>query len=955
MIRALPVLFFLCVLIPLGAFAQPVPPSPGVEFPQAYFDRIAQDKTAFQFQRAWIQKAQRAKETRREFFEKHWQPEMTPASIPQGVRETMMISGTAYVPVFMAKFSTTGADPYPVSELQTKLFAPPPAASMTGLYDEMSYGALNLTGTVYDWVTVSNIDTYYEGGCNGLLCPTAKTGQFIKEILQLKDPSVDFGLYDNDGPDGLPNSGDDDGFVDFVAFVHPEVGGECGTTNIWSHRWVVAGWPEFNDQPWTTNDPRTGGGLIMVWDYTIQPALGSANGCGTGINEIGVFCHEFGHAFGLPDLYDGSGSEGIGHWGLMSSGNWNTPTNPAHMCAWSKMELGWILPTVVGPTSQAYTINNSEVNAEAFKLDVMEEKFSRKLVAGSYRLHCGLTASEADARRWPGSAGYGNAWDESMRREFSYNGTNPVTLEFDYMYHTEANFDFGYMKIDVNGTVSTLAEFDDFGVGHAVIDLTPYVDGSGASSYRLIAEFQSDAGFSDEDGNFNSGAAGPFAVDNVSVIGGGENYFADFEQHENGWYYDFNVNAPKEFFLVENRNTAGAQFDQGLHGQGLVIYHVEQNMMAPWGMGNTGGETNVVIRGMMLEEADGLDQLAVGMNRGDGGDVFPGTASNTTFTNETIPGSKSHNEFPTNVLVEDISAPGSQMTATMRGGHLPVVASSISPNFGYSDFAGGQMLVTALLGQEFLHGVTFLLRDDAQNEFPAAAVEWVGRTTLAGVLDLSALTDGTYDVVVRNPDGQEAVLADAYEVRRIVPVFVQAFDARTTAKGIELTWDVWSDEAVEGYKTTRVEEGSTLETVLQDGELIAPDLRVFVDETVHPATDYEYFLTVVLEGGAEYKSRGTTARSESFALSLMQNSPNPFNPSTRITFSLPERTQVALAVYDAQGRPVVTLVDTARPAGMNEVVWDGKNASGNRVSSGIYFYRLKTADKVLTRKMLLLK
>ncbi len=135
----------------------------------------------------------------------------------------------------------------------------------------------------------------------------------------------------------------------------PRSAPSAATTNIWSHRWVVGGWPEFSNQPWVTNDARTGGGNIVVWDYTIQPALGSDNGCGTGINEIGVFCHEFGHAFGLPDLYDtNGGTQGIGHWGLMGSGNWNKPTNPAHFEAWSKAELGWLFPTEVGPVAGSY-------------------------------------------------------------------------------------------------------------------------------------------------------------------------------------------------------------------------------------------------------------------------------------------------------------------------------------------------------------------------------------------------------------------------------------------------------------------------------------------------------------------------------------------------------------------------------------------------------------------------
>ena len=83
----------------------------------------------------------------------------------------------------------------------------------------------------------------------------------------------------------------------------------------------------------STDDARAGGGSIQLLDYLLMPALS----CDNGQIEIGVFCHEYGHAFGLPDLYDTNGQgEGIGHWGLMGSGNWNAPSNPAHMSAWAK-------------------------------------------------------------------------------------------------------------------------------------------------------------------------------------------------------------------------------------------------------------------------------------------------------------------------------------------------------------------------------------------------------------------------------------------------------------------------------------------------------------------------------------------------------------------------------------------------------------------------------------------
>jgi hypothetical protein len=401
---------------------------------------------------------------------------------------------------------------------------------------------------------------------------------------------------------------------------------------------------------------------------------------------------------------------------------------------------------------------------------------------------------------------------------------------------------------------------------------------------------------------------------------------------------------------VENRSIAGIQFDQFLHGEGLAVWHVEQNMMAPGGLGNSGGSANTTIHGLALEEADGLNQLSY--NRGDGGDVFPGTTANTTFNNTTTPDSKSYNGYATNVLAYDIGLPGPQMTAKLRGGQPSPVAFTITPKVWYNDREPISVMVN---GGEFLHGAAFMLRDAALDEYPADSVEWVGRAYLTGVLDVSGLAKGKYDVVVRNPDGQEAAIMDGFEVRSIVPVFIQAFDARTTDNGIALTWDVWADEAVQGFRILRREKGSTLETSLADGRLMEPGLREFVDESVLPATDYEYTLAVALAAGSEQRSRPVSARSAGFSLGLMQNVPNPFNPTTTISFSLPQRMRVMITVYDAQGREVIALLDATRPAGMNDVVWDGRNAAGNRVTSGVYFYRLKAGERVLTKKMLLLK
>ncbi|UCH83662.1 MAG: M6 family metalloprotease domain-containing protein [Candidatus Latescibacterota bacterium] len=956
-------LLAILVLVPTSVSSQLVPPRPGVELPQAYYDRIAVDKNAFQFDKAWKARTQRAKETRERFLASTRGREMQSfAAVSEDLRQAMMVSGTVEVPVLLAKFQNTANAPYEASTLQTRLFAPAPAASMTGLYHEMSYGNVNLTGTVYDWVTVAEDDYYYDAGCNGI-CAVAKTGQFILEVLQDVDPYVDFGDYDNDGPDGDPNSGDDDGLVDFVALVHPETGGECGTSNLWSHRWFVGGWPEFGrvgntaGDPWVTNDPSQNGGFVKIWDYTIQPALGSNNGCGAGIIEIGVFCHEFGHAFGLPDLYDtNGGSEGIGHWGLMGSGNWNKPSNPAHMCAWSKMELGWLIPIEVGSTAQVRTIANVATNSQAYKLNIMEEKFRRDSffpIQGGFSLHCGLKANEANARNWPGGAGYGNSWDESIKCEFSFDGSLPVILEYDYQYSTEPNFDFAFVKIDVGGTVTTLRTYDDMGTGYEAIDLTPYLSGSGVSSYHLIAQFVSDYGYSDEDGNFDANILGAFKLDNIAVTGGGESYVADFESDEGGWYYDHAASPTKEFFLIENRSTDG-QFDQWLYNEGLAIWHIEQNVMAEDGLGNTGGDNNATTRGVTLEEADGLFNLISGStpNRGDTGDVFPGSMNKRLFDNGSNPSSLSHNGLPTRALVSEISNPGPLMTARMRGGFFAPQVSSITPAHGYNDRTA---TITGVAGNSYVHGATFLLRDASNNDYAATTATWIGKSKLAGVFDLNGLATGDYDVVVRNPDGQEAVLEDGFLVKDIVPVFIRSLDAVAGQNGVLLRWEIVADEAIKGYKILRRELGDSREIEISGGTLIDPGVREYTDDSARPGTDYEYVLLVVLGDSGELRSSGVRVKSAGFTLSLGQNYPNPFNPTTRIDFSLPERSHVSIVVYDPAGRQVMTLVDDVRPAGVNNITWNGKNASGDPVSSGVYFYRLTSAKRVLTRKMILLR
>lgn len=309
------------------------------------------------------------------------------------------VSGVLKVPYFLVSFRNTDTTTLrPIAAYDTALtFATAPPGrpyTVRTYYEEMSNGLLSLQGLILSRIALDSNDTWYEGNCNALCSGGASGGhmaQLMSEAISRVDGSVNFGLYDNDGPDGIPNSGDDDGEVDIAGFIQPELGGECGgldassRNNVWSHRYYYSAW---TGAPYVTNDPRPGGGFIRIDNYTIQAGLGGADACtGTQIMGIGTVAHEMGHGLGLDDLYDtnpddGDDSEGVGHWGLMGSGGYATPLSPASMEAFSRAELGWIAvrpltlpgsyqlgPTAVGDTAFLIRPTVANLRGEYFLLE----------------------------------------------------------------------------------------------------------------------------------------------------------------------------------------------------------------------------------------------------------------------------------------------------------------------------------------------------------------------------------------------------------------------------------------------------------------------------------------------------------------------------------------------------------------------------------------------------------
>ena len=103
------------------------------------------------------------------------------------------------------------------------------------------------------------------------------------------------------------------------------------------------------------------------------------------------------------------------------------------------------------------------------------------------------------------------------------------------------------------------------------------------------------------------------------------------------------------------------------------------------------------------------------------------------------------------------------------------------------------------------------------------------------------------------------------------------------------------------------------------------------------------------------ESNTTESVIDASSVIIRGNYPNPFNPTTRIDYSLQQSTDIDLSVYDVAGRLVKTLYNGTQTSGNHFEVWDGTDNSGKAIASGIYFSRISHSKGVETSKMLLLK
>jgi predicted lipoprotein with Yx(FWY)xxD motif len=188
-----------------------------------------------------------------------------------------------------------------------------------------------------------------------------------------------------------------------------------------------------------------------------------------------------------------------------------------------------------------------------------------------------------------------------------------------------------------------------------------------------------------------------------------------------------------------------------------------------------------------------------------------------------------------------------------------------------------------------------------------------------------------------------------------VGTLLQSFHAETGDFRIELSWTLSEAGEEMTFNALRAEAGGAFAPL--SGCVIERDGLSFTlkDGSCEPGVTYRYRIEVDDGGGSRvlFETDGITA--PQMPLTLFQNAPNPFNPTTTIAFYLPERSHVRIDVYDVAGRNVATLLDGTQAAGRHTVTWNGQDDGGRAAASGVYFYRMRAEKFEQTKKMILLR
>ena len=245
---------------------------------------------------------------------------------------------------------------------------------------------------------------------------------------------------------------------------------------------------------------------------------------------------------------------------------------------------------------------------------------------------------------------------------------------------------------------------------------------------------------------------------------------------------------------------------------------------------------------------------------------------------------------------------------------------------------------------------------------------------------IASPSSGDYTITVNHKNsltnGSQAfslIMSGAYFSDQSLPVGLSTFSATQYLNNVKLHWLTESEEKNLGFEIYRAEEDGDFHLIADyrnnpqlkgSGNSSTMTEYSYLDENIKTGRIYRYKLADVDYAGKRTYHETTSVYIDADKFSndlnlenivadefkLLTNYPNPFNPQTKISFTLPQETNVSLNIYNEQGKLITTLVEQKLGRGSYAYNWVAQN-----LPSGIYFYTLTANGKSKTRKMILLK
>ena len=798
-----------------------------------------------------------------------------------------------------------------------------PTGSMTDYYLETSYGQYFIQGDVFGWYMAPHNYSYYVGDDNGLSGGAALARDAVNAA---HNAGVNFSPY-----------GDGSSFVPGIIIIHAGPGAEQGVYGIWSHR---------------SNMSSVNYNGVWISGYTMQPEERAYE---NSIVHMGVFCHEWGHVLGIPDWYDvayNENSDGLGEWCLMAGGSWNNDgRQPAHINGWSKSECGFVELQVLEDNIRQAAIPQVESEPVVFMLKedpvpghsnvewwVVENRqrvgFDAALPGSGLLIYhydalgsqsnpsrYKMAVEEADGRRdlsqtpssgQPSDPFPGYPTNNRNFHEYSVpdSRTNDGELtavsvlsisDSDSLMHADLNVYYAIPWPVLAGDSLTITDNAPGGNGDGI-----FVQGETLDIYLEVLNLMRLT--------YNPTLSLELSDPTLEIVNNNRAMTTTLSPLFNAENFEpIRVFVPDDFISSVVTFKFTITSDSGFSTYDRYFTNVfELEVLI--------GRTQILLvdddngRGDEHWYTEALDRLGLPYQRWDKN--VDGTPVYSSLTQYRVCLWMTGAYYPP-------GAPGTTITAgdvaymkdfLDHGGNL-LLASSIVPT-------QLQVLDSAFMSNYLRADVTGSASSTRRN-YLGDSLNVVGAGLRYKTMN-EAYLYGSTPTLTPTHGGQGAFTATNSTGTIGYGTCGVTYDGSYRSVFLSFAVEFLSDNSV-GF----LPKDSLIERAIQ-------------------------FFARGSSTGIDDEPEGSMLPRE---FALQQNYPNPFNPSTSIMYTIGagEPVLTNLSVFNVLGQKVATLVDEIQGPGTRTVTWEGRDDSGAKVASGVYFYRLSHGEQAEAMKMILLK